>query len=134
MGKITAFDLQAMQARTSRAINPKAAQAKDETAREKWAAGKEQDFQREIMRYCDLHSIYVLAPAFGKKTRVKSGHPDLTLLRGGRGICIETKTEGNDLTPEQERCITELRIKGVPVLVAYDLQTAIEFIREHLFP
>ncbi len=132
MGKISEYDLQQMQERTRRAINPKAAAAKDAETRAKWAKGKEADFQREIMRYCDLHSIYVLAPAFGKKTRMKVGHPDLTLLRDGKGICIETKTEGNATTADQDKCIAELRIKGVPVLVAYDLPTAIEFIREHL--
>lgn len=129
---ISEFEIRAMQQRTARAIDPVAAQAKDAAKREKWARGQEADFQREIARYCDLHSIYVLAPAFGKKTRLKRGHPDLTLMRNGRVCCIETKTEGATLTADQEACIAELRLKGVPVDVCWDLVSAIEFIKIHL--
>lgn len=129
MTPISEFELQAMQSKLARNRNPAAA---DTAKREKWAAGEEKDFQREIARYCDLNSIYCLAPAFGKKTRLKRGHPDMTLMRNGLVCCVETKTEGATTTPDQDTCISELKVKGIPVLVACSLEEAIAFIRLHL--
>lgn len=135
MTPISPDQFQIMQARTSRAINPKAAAAKDDQAREKLAAGKEKELQDAIVQYCELNGLYVLRPRMDKKATIRKGHPDLSIWgRDCRSVLIECKAGYNKPDEDQWKCIGELRAAGAAVLVCWSLQDAIHFIRTHLNP
>lgn len=103
----------------------------DEAAR-KWQKGEErkmhQVFEADIRRrgWPYLHSRMDKAPT------IRKGWPDFSVFNGPRAVCIEFKAEGGKLDQEQKECIAELTAAGVPVLVAYDLQSAIDFAVKNL--
>ena len=41
-----------------------------------------------------------------------SGYPDLVMLRGARGIAVELKREGKDVTPAQEKWLEAYALAG----------------------
>lgn len=145
MKPISEFELHAMQARTARSRNPKAAAAKDEQALEKFAKGQERKLSALLCADLIRRGIPHIVARTDRKSGLPLGWPDVTAMcgvmttnglcsksDGARVCCVELKCEGGILSPDQLRCHVDLRLAGVPVLVAYDLQTAIKFIKEHL--
>lgn len=132
MGKISQFDLEQMQARTTRARNPAKAKAADAAKAEKFEAGKEGELQDLIQKYAEVNGCYVMRPPMHKRSGYPKGHPDLTILRGEKCCLIECKAGDNKPDDEQWACIERLRRCGNQVLVTWDFQTAADFIRKHL--
>lgn len=93
----------------------------------KWQKGQERQmhdlFEKDLRRrqWPFVHS------RFDKASTIAKGWPDFTVLLGQRAVCIEFKAEGGKVDPDQRERISELQAAGVPVLVAYDLQSAIDF-------
>lgn len=132
---ISEFDLQNMQRRTASAINPQKAAADDAQKRDKHAVGMERELQDQIEQYARLRGCFVLRPAMHKRTTFRKGYPDLTIFGPqSRAVLIEAKCEGNTPDEDQEQCIAELRRSGAAVRVCYNLQDAMEFITDFLFP
>ena len=100
-----------------------------------WQKGEERKLQALIKADAERRGYYVLVPATNKKSTIRPGHPDFSLWGpGGKTCCIEAKAAGGVLSQAQRECIAELQALGVPCLVATDLKTAIDFMREHLEP
>lgn len=132
MKPISEFELQAMQARTARAINPKAAQAKDEAARQKWASGEEKSLQDEIQKYAEMRGCYVLRARMDRKSTLNHAHPDLTIWGNGQCLCLEAKANGGRLSDAQTEALGLLSAAGAKAAVVFDLKTAIGLIKHHL--
>ena len=133
MTPISQFDAQQMQQRTDRARNPEHYAKIEEAKREKWQSGKERELQQAIQDYAETHAgCYVLRPRMDKRSQLPLGYPDLTVMRNGRAVLIEVKAKGGVLSDDQKECHAELALTGNRVLVAYDLQTAIDYIRREL--
>jgi len=131
---ISSLDLANIERKLARARDPKAAAAKDEAAREKWAAGQEKALQEAIEQYAQLHGCYVVRPPMHKRSQFPKGYPDLSIHFAAKSVFIEAKTKGNTLSDDQRRCHEDMRRCGCMVTAVWNLPDAIEFIRLHLLP
>jgi len=99
----------------------------------------EAQLQQAIVNYlwaCDWYVIVTDAGEAARASRqrhrrgkVRPGVPDITALKGGRGMLLEVKLPGRDLTPRQELEHRYIAQFGVPVYVVRsieDVQRAIE--------
>lgn len=132
MGKISQFDLEQMQARTTHARNPAKAKAADAAKVEKFEAGKESELQDLIQKYAEVNGCYVMRPPMHKRSGYPKGHPDLTILRDARCCAVEAKAQGGAVDADQTACHERLRAAGVPVLIAWDFISAANFIKAML--
>lgn len=142
MSKISEHDLRAMQQRTARAIDPKAAQAKDAEKLEKFAAGQERELSRLFCADLTRRGVPFICARTDRKSTISDGWPDVTAMwgnarpmmseRGPRVCCVELKAAGGRLSAAQEACHAHLRAAGIPVVIAYSLADAIAFVKEHL--
>ncbi len=91
---------------------------------------QEKDFQRSVVDYAKLCGWLVFHD-FDSRRNAR-GYPDLTLVRSGRLVLVELKTEKGRLRPEQKAWLEAL--KTVANLEVYlwkpsDLDTIIEILR-----
>ncbi len=69
------------------------------------------------------------------KEGLKKGVPDIigmVPVKGFHGFAIEFKRRGGKLRPEQYEWLMRLKDSGYAVLVAFDLDTAIQFVEKYL--
>ena len=99
----------------------------------------EQDDQRALVKHLQIRAApdtYWFHPANGgarsatesailKACGVRSGVPDLILIRGGRTYGLELKSLKGRLTPAQDTAHQEMRAAGAEVAVAVGLNQAI---------
>lgn len=106
-----------------------------EEAQDKYAKREEaKQIQLPFAQWLGLHGIPYLQPRSDKKSGIRVGWPDFTVLYGGKAVAIECKWPGCKLRPEQEAVRADLEAAGVPYLVAYSAAEAIAFVKEHLNP
>lgn len=129
---ISEFDLQNMQRRVAHAAHPQAAAALDAAKADKWAKGEERKLSAAFCAFLTTKGIPHIVSRTDRKSCIAVGWPDVTALWQGRVACVELKCEGNKLSYDQEICIAGLRITGTPVIVAYNLKEACDFIIETL--
>lgn len=98
----------------------------------KWAKGEERKLHDFFSTDLKRRGWPFIHSRMDKPSTIRKGWPDFTILHGGRVVCIEFKTEDGAPDQDQQECIAELQAAGVPVLVAYDLQAAIDFTAKHL--
>jgi len=72
----------------------------------------EKQIQGDIVAFLRQRDIEVLCPAFGKRTRIKAGWPDLTFSYGGIPFAWEVKTEEGVLSTEQSKLFPRLIRNG----------------------
>lgn len=94
---------------------------------EKEARGEEIKTHNKFMDWCRLNGVSFVHSRTDRKSTIRSGHPDFTLLWHGRGCCVEFKAPGGRLSEDQSEAIAELAKNGVPCLVTSDLSAAISF-------
>jgi hypothetical protein len=103
-----------------------------EEAIAKAEARSERQSQRTFSNWLSLRELYFITPRSDKRSTIKPGHPDFTILAGGRVLFIEMKTPAGRLRYEQEQCIAELIAKGFPVVIARNELEAIRATRQFL--
>lgn len=82
----------------------------------------EADLLREVMRYAKLTGWYVYRPQLSKHLAVRKaggqGWPDLMLIRRGRLLAVELKSEHGELSKEQKEVLVMLHeVPGVETFV-----------------
>lgn len=122
--------LQCMSPEHRAALGPAGRTAAEAGAR--WAAGQERALQELFVADMQRRGVMVLVSTYGRKTTIRKGWPDCTLLYRGRCVCVEFKVTGGRVSDDQAECHAELARAGVPVLVAWELGAAIGWVRERL--
>ena len=93
----------------------------------------ERELHEEFGIWLDQHARRMPVPfvhsRMDKASTIQQGWPDFTVLWGGRACCVEFKLDGNNLSEAQTKCIVALNAAGVPVFVAYDVPSAINFVK-----
>lgn len=95
-------------------------------------AGHEKEIHKTILNYCALHGIVVIRARMDRKSTLMPGVYDFTLLKDGRGMCIECKTYGGKCSPKQIEFGQQLYAASVPHKICYSDTEAIEFIKINL--
>jgi hypothetical protein len=75
-----------------------------------------------------IFSVIHADPA--RKSTIRKGWPDYTVLRGGRALCIEFKVPPNGLTSDQLDVFSELLTTGIDVYVCANVSDAIRITME----
>ena len=93
----------------------------------KWASGEEKKLNELVTTDLRRRGAYVIVSRTDQKPTIRRGHPDLTVLYMGLACCIELKAHGGRLSEHQRDCITDLDYCGVPTIVAYSFDEAVQF-------
>lgn len=101
-------------------------------AGQKWAAGEERKLHALFAADMDRRGCLVIRGRTDRKSTIRKGWPDFTILRAGKVCCIEFKAKGGVLSDDQKECLADLERNGTPATVAWDLATAIDFVKAHL--
>ena len=101
-------------------------------AQERWQAGEEKKLNELVTTDLRRRGAYVIVSRTDQKPTIRRGHPDLTVLYMGLCCCIELKAKGGRLSEHQRDCITDLDYCGVPTIVAYSFDEAVQFAVNHL--
>jgi hypothetical protein len=99
---------------------------------ERVAVKLEKELHDQFQQWCAVNDIDFIHARMDQRSTIRKGHPDFTLLRDGRGCCIEFKRPGGKLSDDQTKVIWRLKLHGVPVEVFDDIAEAITFARQHL--
>jgi hypothetical protein len=87
---------------------------------------------REFEQWLRLNEIPFVHSRTDKKATTAVGTPDFVILSFGKGIAIELKGPGGQLTEAQSRTLFHWTQRGVPCLVATSVKGAIEFVKGQL--
>lgn len=79
-----------------------------------------------------LHKFLFIRPRSDRKSTIQKGWADFTIIRAGRVVAIEFKWPGQSLDPDQIECRRKIEEDGTPYLLAFDVPSAMEFVRKHL--
>jgi hypothetical protein len=104
----------------------------NEEITENQARGEELEMHRQFQNWCQRRDVIFVHSRTDKKSTIKKGHPDFTLLWSGRGCCIEFKGKYGKLTDEQIRQVLRHNKAQVPICIATSLEDAIAFALENL--
>lgn len=103
-----------------------------EEASEKLSRKLERDMHDQFSAWCKLNGILVVHARTDRKSTIRKGWPDFTLLYQGSVICIEFKLPGEKLTEEQVECAKEIAANETWVEVCYSFEEAVWTTRAHL--
>ena len=101
-------------------------------AQERWQAGEERKLNELVCIDLRRRGAYVIVSRTDKQPTIRRGHPDLTVMYNGKACCIELKAKNGRLSEHQRDCITDLDYCGVPTIVAYSFDEAVQFAVNHL--
>lgn len=93
---------------------------------------KEKDMHDLFASWLDLHGIPFIHARMDKKSTIKKGAFDFTILYYRLGICVEFKMPGGSLTVEQEQYLALLNNAQVPAFVCHSVSEAIFHTRDSL--
>jgi hypothetical protein len=88
----------------------------------------EKELHRIFEQWLRLHDLPYVHSAMNKKSTIRIGWPDFTILSGPLACCVEFKAPGGKLDSEQEEVHRQLRERRVPVITAYAVEDAISFV------
>jgi hypothetical protein len=96
--------------------------------------GAEKLLHREFEQYCRLHDLHTIHCRTDMASTISVGHPDFAVHCFRDGVCracfVEFKRAGGKLKDRQKDVITQMRRIGMPVIVAWTLDDAIEFVKK----
>lgn len=92
----------------------------------------ERHMHQEFASWMDLNEIFYYHGRTDKKSCIRIGLPDFVCFKGSKFCVVEMKLPGGNLRPEQAKVIASMVQQGVPVLIAYSTQDAIEYCRRML--
>lgn len=89
----------------------------------------EKEDHKIFSQWLDMKGIPYIHAQNHKKSTIKIGWPDYTILYQGRAICIEMKAKGGKCSEEQLKTLGNLDATGTLCRVCYSATEAIEMIR-----
>ena len=99
--------------------------------------GLEKLLHRDFKTDMERRGVHCVHARTDTESSIEVGLPDFHLMfRGQDGICrsaaVEFKVAGGRVKPSQREKIAEMRQKRIPVIVAWNLASAIAFARQSL--
>ncbi|MDE2097619.1 MAG: hypothetical protein KGL39_10260 [Patescibacteria group bacterium] len=91
----------------------------------------EKELQRKLADLLRLKGITFISPAFGRKTRIKSGWPDMSFAINGQACAFEVKVGYNQPSEAQTLTMMAMTSNGWHVAVIRNLEQAFEFLKQH---
>lgn len=86
---------------------------------------QEREMHKLFANWLRLHGVPFIHARMDKKSTIRRGWPDFTLLWGGRALCLEFKLPGEGLDPDQIEVHRELTLNGTPVQTVHSVAEAI---------
>jgi hypothetical protein len=99
----------------------------DDEAQARVNRGEELKLHAQFESWCRRNGVVYVHSRTDRKSTIAKGHPDFTLLWGGKGCLVEFKAENGSLSPEQIEKLPEIGRANVPVLVTSSYQAAVSF-------
>lgn len=90
------------------------------------------DVHAPILAWLDFHQIPYVYHRTDRRSGIRQGWPDFTVLWQGKGVCIEAKRPGGKLSKKQEEVAAALNQAGISLLVTSDPNAAISFVKQML--
>ncbi len=90
---------------------------------------QEREMHNLFASWLRLNQVPFIHARMDKKSTIRKGWPDFTLVWHGHAFCLEFKLPGQPLEPEQLEVHRELRLTGTPVQTAYSVAEAIDAAR-----
>ncbi len=92
------------------------------------------DIHAPIVAWLERHGLWAstIYSRPDKRSTIKEGWPDFTVIHRGKACMVECKRPGSKPTKVQKELIDSLLHKGENVIVAYNADQAIRYIRETL--
>lgn len=100
----------------------------------KWTKGEEKKLNQLVVADLRRRGIFVIVSRTDKASTNQVGLPDIVACLYGRVAMVELKANGGRLSDRQIACHFDLTMSGVPVVVAYNFDDAINFVLKHLNP
>jgi hypothetical protein len=98
--------------------------------------GPEKHLSRDLITDLRRRGCHVIVCRTDAPATITPGLPDIHAMFTKDGVCraaaIELKAAGGTVKAIQRECIAEMRDKGIPVIVAWNLPDAINFCRREL--
>jgi hypothetical protein len=92
----------------------------------KYAQRLERKEQTLFSAWLQLRGIPFVRCRTDKRSTIKVGYPDLTVLWDGRAVCIEFKAPCGRLSDEQKAMSADLARAHIPLFLAYSCVEGIE--------
>jgi hypothetical protein len=86
---------------------------------------QERDMHNLFTNWLRLTGVPFIHARMDKKSTIRKGWPDFTLLWQGRALCLEFKLPGQPLDPDQVEVHAALALNGTPVQTVYSVAEAI---------
>lgn len=93
----------------------------------KFERGEEKKLNALVVADLRRRGFFVIVSRTDRATSQQPGLPDVIAFRNGLVACCELKATGGKLSAAQKQVHTELEAAGVPVITAWDFDTAIRF-------
>lgn len=93
------------------------------------------DIHAPIIQWLERHGLWIstIYSRPDKRSTIKEGWPDFTVIHQGKACMVECKRPGSKPTKIQSQVIDSLMNKGENVIVVYNADQAIRYIRKTLF-
>jgi hypothetical protein len=97
---------------------------------EKAKAGEEEELQKQVRQYLNLHDLPFINPSMKRRSALPKGWPDFTFGYRGYAIAVECKTEVGRLSSDQQIMRQQLVSKGWRYILAQSLADVQQVFRE----
>jgi hypothetical protein len=97
------------------------------TARQE--ARTERELHDQVVAWLDRKNIPYVHSRMDRKSTIREGWPDFTVMYWRHVACVELKTEQGVVSIEQKKVIEELRAANIPVRVCRTFAEAITFLK-----
>ena len=108
-----------------------ALQTSEEIA-DKQAMENEREMHETFANWCRVNNLLFIHSRMDRKSTIREGWPDFTVIRAGRCVCIEFKHGASKPSDVQLDCIAELIDSNTPVLAVDSVIEAIHWTRREL--
>lgn len=93
----------------------------------KFERGEENKLNALVVADLRRRGFFVIVSRTDRATSQQAGLPDIIAARNGLVACCELKAAGGRLSAAQKQVHAELEAAGIPVITAWDFDTAIRF-------
>lgn len=105
-----------------------------EEAQERTAVKLERELHDRFTNWLNLRRLLFIHARTDKKSTIRKGWPDFTVIYGDHVCCVEFKRPGGKLRSEQVEVIKRMLQTNTPVIVADDFKAASDFVMRTLKP
>ncbi len=90
------------------------------------------DLHVPFQKWLDFHKIPYIYHRSDKKSGIRKGWPDFTVISRGKVCCVEFKRPGQKLSSDQQGCRAMLEYDETPYMMTSDVNSAIVFTKHYL--